>query len=112
LPETATQAIGRRSLLELVSMNQATEPVLPIVETPTGMYVVSKMRTVEGAGSVWVDAEFEYTKVAVTIAATVRTPPYWITRFIADLPSVCKGGLLSAEGLCGFSNRSQTACSA
>ena len=65
-------------------MNQATEPVL-IVETPTGMYVVSTVRTVEGWGSVWVDAEFEYTRVAVAIAAAVRTLPYR-TRFIADSP--------------------------
>ena len=58
-----------------------------MVETPTGMYVVSTVRTVEGWGSVWVDAEFEYTRVAVAIAAAVRTLPYR-TRFMPILPSV------------------------
>ena len=67
-------------------MNQATEPVLPNVETPTEVYVVSTMRTLDGGGSDCVEAGFGNTKVAVTTAATVRVPLYMMRRFISDSP--------------------------
>jgi hypothetical protein len=67
-------------------MNHATDPLPPIVETPTDVYVVSTMRTLDGEGSVCVDAEFGNTKIAVTTAATVRMPLYMMARFIFDSP--------------------------
>lgn len=70
----------------MVSMNHATDPLPPIVETPAGVYVVSTMRTLDGAGSVCVDAEFGKTKIAAITAATVRMPLNRTTRFISDSP--------------------------
>src|SRR5512132_2078024 len=83
--EPTVQATGRRSLLGLVSMNQATEPVLPAAATPTAVYVVSTARsTLDEGGSVCVEARMGITSAIVATTTTARMPLPTTMRFISD----------------------------